>query len=114
MEEWFDLIQSGMNAVRARQALVGTNRALNQSAAFLEELPDSLFTDADLRLIDHAYNNIPVWKRKIDWLDQQIDILIDSTDQQDVEAFVHDYKTIMAEIDVEMTALAKLIQHNRH
>ncbi len=115
MDGWHDLIQLGMTSVQARQALLGTNRALNRSTEFLDGLADDLFTEADLGTINRTYERIPEWKRKLDLLDGFLDQLAETaTDLYDGAAFVHDFKELMNEIDEAMSVLAKALQRNRH
>jgi hypothetical protein len=111
MENWFSLLQTGMNSVRARQALLGTNRALNRSQDYLENLVEDPFTPEELAQIDQVYARIPVWKRKLDLLDLMLD---EPPDFQEVLVFTDDFNRLMKEIDSEMTALAKVLKKSRH
>lgn len=112
MDNWFNLLQIGMNSVKARQALIGTNRALNTTQAYLNDLVESRFTDDENEHIDFVYDLIPIWKRKLSYLDESLDA--ERRDGLERRAFAEDFRTILHEIDSEMTALSKVLHKSRH
>jgi hypothetical protein len=112
MAEWLNLIQIGMGMTRALEGLIGVNRALNQAEVFLDSLPELNFSQQDQWVIDYVYQQIPYWKSRLDLLSLMLEDM--QHDERDMEAFVHDYKAMMTEIDSHMTELGKVLTRNRH
>ena len=116
MDESFNLVQMGISAVRAKEAIIGTNRALNQTQAHIENLPDTPMSAEDQQVIDDAYNRIPFWKRRLDDLYSllyQVEVN-KYVDVRDFESFVEDFKTTFAQIDSEMTLLGRVLMRHRY
>lgn len=115
--ESFNLVQIGMNSIRARQVLLGWNRALNQSLNYLEGLSEWSFTDDELDVIETTYENIPRWKRRLDHLDIEMDRLMEgigTLPHADFDLFAADFKATLSEIDTEMEALGQILIRHRH
>ena len=113
MDNWFNLLQIGMNSVKARQALIGTNRALNTTITFLDNLIETRFSDDEIEHIDFVYDLIPLWKRKLSILDEMLEESWSPRDALERRTFAEDFRTIIHEIDSEMTALSKVLQKSR-